>query len=302
MKKLFVLTCLLSLSLPSGIIASPSWQDKSSEIPATTLDSHINLPYISFVKSRGNDWLVGNPNQLFHVMPERILDLTPDLAKFGMSDIRQIATDGSGWLVVGDMNTWQSKPDIAMHYDGMYWKNVSQMIRSLPHDEWIGEIVGKQGIWYIVTDKHLYAWHDALSEPAIIRLPESFKEPRTSSINIHPVQYGWMLNFEQKNGPKSIAAGHDIIDRRFFFFDGQNFQELTSLFGNLSNYSTIGSNGGNILVIGATINADSTIYKAYLSDGIKVTNVSGTLKESSPRKHTCYLTIFSKPSAHNLVG
>ncbi len=282
MKKLFILTCLFSLSLPSGIFASSSWQDKSSEIPTTTLDKHINIPYISFVKSRGNDYLVGNPNQLFQVLPDGIIDLTPDLVKFGMNNIRQIATDGSGWLVIGDMNTWQTKPDIAMHYDGKYWKNVSYFIRALPHDEWIGEIVGKQGIWYVVTDKHLYAWHDALTEPAVIPLPNSFKEQRTSAINIHPVQNGWILNFEQKNGPKSITAGHDIIDRRFFFFDGQNFQELTSLFGNISNYSTIGSNGGNILIIGATIDANSTSYKAFLSDGKKVTNVSSHLKDLLP--------------------
>ncbi|MDF1497084.1 MAG: hypothetical protein P1P90_03405 [Patescibacteria group bacterium] len=282
MKKLFALICLLSLGLPSGLRATPSWQDKSSQIPETVLDTHINIPYISFVKSRGNDWLAGNPNQLFHVMPDRILDLTPDLQSFGMSDIRQIATDGSGWLIIGDQKTWQTKPDIVMHYDGKYWNNVSQIIRTIPASEWIGEIAGKQGIWYIVTDKNLYAWHSALSESAVISLPESFREPRTSAIGISPVANGWILNFEQKNGPKSIAMGRDIMDRRFFFFDGLNFQELTSLFGNISNHSTIGTNGSNILVLGAYIDTDKIIYNAYLSDGVNVTNVSGHIKDLIP--------------------
>jgi hypothetical protein len=282
MKKLFAFLCAICLFAPFGTTASPSWQDRTTEIPTTTLDSHVNLPYLSFSTGRGTDWLIGNPNRLFHVMPDRILDLTPDLQKFGLSNIRQVATDGSGWVILGDMSTWQTKPDIAMHYDGMYWKNVSQIIRSLPQDEWIGKITGKQGFWYIATDRNLYAWHDALSEPAKIILPESFKEPRTSSINIDPVQHGWILNFEQKNGPKSIIMGHDVMDRRFFFFDGQNIQELTSRFGNISNHSTIGSNGGNILVIGAIIDADQTRYKAYLSDGLKVTDVSGHLKNLLP--------------------
>jgi len=283
MKKSLAILGILGLLAPFGTTASPSWQNTSPNLPASVLDAHVNLPYFSFSVSRGNDWLVGNTNQLFHVSADTVLDLTPDLQKFGFNNIRQVATDGSGWLIVGDISTWQTKPDIAMHYDGKYWKNVSTAIRLLPHDEWIGEITGKQGVWYFVTDKNIYLWHDALSEPAKITLPGAFKEPRTSSISIHPVQYGWMLNFEQKNGPKSIYAGRDVIDRRFFFFDGQNFQEQTSAFGNLSNYSTIGSNGANILVMGAVINAKTVDYKAYLSNGKNITDLSGHLKDLLPQ-------------------
>jgi hypothetical protein len=287
------LSILIAITfLTPSLAHAASWQDRSSEIPTTYLDKYVSIPYISFSKSRGNDWLAGNQNQLFHVLPDRIIDLTPDLKKFGFGNIRQISTDGNVWLILGDAHIWQSKPDIAMIYDGKYFKNVSTFLKTIPRDEWINQITGKQGLWYIVTDKNIYSWHSALSAPSKITTPSSFKEPRVSAITIHPVTHGWILNFEQKNGPKSISQGRNITDRRFFFFDGQNFQELTSLFSNMSNFSTIGSNGSNILAIGSVINNDSTIFKAFLSDGINITDVSSNLKTILPANIPSYSQLF----------
>jgi hypothetical protein len=282
MKQFLAAIILFSLFLPPQAQAS-SWIDRSAEIPTTTLDEYIKIPYLSISKSRGRDWLAGNPNQLFHVLPDRTIDLTPTLKEFGLGSIRQVATDGKVWLIIGDANIWQSRPDLAFIYDGKYFNNVSNIFRNLPKDEWIGQITGKDGLWYIATDKNIYIWHSALNEAAKISVPNSFKEPRLSFLRMHAVSHGWIIEFEQKNGPKSISLGKTITDRRFFFFDGQNYQELTSLFGNISNFSTVGTNGGNILVIGAVINNSSYHYKAFLSDGIKVNDVSGHLKNLLPQ-------------------
>lgn len=279
-KPLFlILICLLIYPAPSQ---AQTWRDISVEMPQTVLDEYVNIPYISFTSSRGSSWLAGNPNQLFLVLPEKIIDLTADLKDFGFTGIRQVATDGSSWLILGDAHVWQSKPDIAMLYDGKYFTNISNIIHYIPGDEQITQITGKQGLWYIITDKNIYLWHQALTSPAKINLPAPFKEPRLSAVKLHPVKNGWIAEFDQKNGPKSLKSGQDILDKRLFYFDGNRFQELTSLFHNISNYSSIGTNGSQILVIGADLNGNSFKNKAFLSDGITVYDVSNTFSEILP--------------------
>ncbi len=266
MKRFLVLILIACILFPSGTQAG-NWLDRSAEIPETVLDSYMDLPYLSFVQSRGNDWLAGNPNRLFHVLPDKTIDLTPDLIEFGFSNIRRVSTDGSGWIVLGDARVWQSRPDLAFHYDGMYWKNISHIVRSLPRDEWIGDIAGKQDMWYIATDKNIYGWHTAFDEPVKIKLPESFLEPRVSELRLHSVLHGWIIEFEQRNDPKSLALGRIVIEKRFFFFDGQNFNEITSALGNPSSYAAIGTNGHDLLVISASITPKQIVYQAKTTDG-----------------------------------
>ncbi len=266
MKRIFILFLIVYILFPSHAQAG-NWLDRSSEIPKTVLDNYVDSPYLSFAQSRGNDWLAGNPNQLFHVLPNKIIDLTPDLIKFGFSNIRRVSTDGSGWIILGDANVWQSRPDLAFYYDGMYWKNISHVIRSLPHDEWISDIVGKQGMWYIATHKNLYSWHTAFDELIKINIPSAFTEPRSSEFHLFPVSYGWIVEFEQMNDSKSLALGQTVIEKRFFFFDGQNFNEITSALGNLSSYTVIGTNGHDLLVAGACITPGQIKYQAMTTDG-----------------------------------
>ncbi len=278
MKRILALILIACILFPSGTQAS-NWLDRSAEIPATVLDGYVDLPYLSFVQSRGSDWLAGNPNRLFHVLPDKIIDLTPDLMKFGFSNIRQISTDGSGWIILGDAHVWQTQPDLAMHYDGMYWKNISHVIRSIPRDEWIGDVAGKQGMWYIATNKNLYGWHTAFDEPVKIQVPESFLEPRASELRLHSVLHGWIIEFEQKNDPKSLALGQTVIEKRFFFFDGQNFNEITSALDNPSSYATTGTNGHDLLVISVSITPERFQYHAKTTNG---KNFSDNDKKISP--------------------
>ncbi len=276
---LLLITCLLVTPIKTD---SAQWRDLSDQIPQTVLDEYVEIPYISFAVSRGTDWLSGNPNQLFHVLQDKIIDLTPDLKEFGLTGIRQVATDGSAWFIMGDAHVWQSFPDMALIYDGKYYTNISNVIHHIPSDEQITQITGKQGLWYLVTDKNIYLWHQVLNSPAKIDLPNAFKEPRLSGIKLHPVKNGWIAEFEQKNGPKSLKSGQDVLDKRLFYFEGSRFQELTSLFDNISNYSTIGSNGTHILLIGAKINSDGFRYKAFISDGITITDVTASCSSILP--------------------
>lgn len=302
MKPYLIIICLLSLLLPPRAIAA-NWQNKSTTLPATYLDNYIKMPYLSISVSRGHDWLAGNPNRLFHVTTDNIIDLTPRIKKFGLTSIRRVATDGSSWLIMGDAEVWQTHPDVAFTYDGKYIKNVSSAIRDIPRDEWISQITGKNGLWYIVTDKNIYAWHDALTKPAKISLPTSFREPRIENPKMHSVKHGWMVEFTQKHGPLSITHARNITDRRFFQFDGQNFQELSSLFGNnMSGESVIGSNGGNILVIGTVYDMFSYHYRAYLSDGKQVTDVTHAFKQILPAKITPTSQIFLNQAAITWTG
>ncbi|MBD3281639.1 hypothetical protein GF391_02730 [Candidatus Uhrbacteria bacterium] len=284
MKPYLVIISLLSLLIPPQTQAA-AWQNNSEIIPDTFLDKYIELPYLSISVSRGHDWLAGNPNRLFHAMNDGSIDLTPRLKDYGFTSIRRVATDGSSWLIIGDAEVWQTRPDLAFIYDGKYLKNVSHVIRDLPRDEWISQITGKNGLWYFITDKGIYAWHNALTQPAKISLPDSFKEPRIGNPKMHSVKHGWIVEFTQKHGPLSIAHARDITDRRFFHFDGQNFQELSSLFGNnMSGDSIIGTNGGNILIMGAVYDMLSYNYRAYLSDGKRVTEVTPALNALLPQQ------------------
>lgn len=271
MKRILILILIACIIFPSYAHAG-NWIDRSAEIPETVLDSYMDLPYLSFVQSRGNDWLAGNPNRLFHVLPDKTIDLTPDLIKFGFSNIRRMATDGSGWIVIGDARVWQSQPDLAFHYDGMYWKNISHVIRAIPRDEWVGDIAGKQGMWYIATHKNLYAWHTAFDEPVKITVPDDFMEPRTSELHLYPVEHGWIIEFEQKNDVKSLTRGESVIEKRFFFFDGQNFNQITSALGNPSSHTTIGTNGKEMFIIGASLTPDAVHYRAYTTNGKNFNN------------------------------
>ena len=275
--RLIAFTALLFL-LPviSKAESKITWQDRSQEIPQTVLDEHISSAYLSFSASRGDEWLVGNPNQLLQVLPDKTINLTPQLSDIGYKNIRQVASDGEGWLIIGDSSIWLSESDLAFRYDGMYWKNVSHILTSLPAQEWLGTVIGKHGIWIIPTEHHLYMWHEALNEPAIIPLPDALNEPRVSPLSFNAVREGWIVDFVQQNGPKSIVWGSPQYDKRFFFFDGQNFQEITSKLGSPSIYSALGSNGNEILLIGAiTSPKDNTFqFVALRTDGQKIINVT----------------------------
>jgi hypothetical protein len=292
MKSLFALALFICLFLPIRTHAE-NWLDRSHEIPTTVLDNYVNIPYFSFAQSRGHDWLAGNPNQLIHVLPETIIDLTPDLLKFGFSNIRRVSTDGSGWIILGDARAWQSRPDLAMYYDGMYFKNISHVIRALPRDEWIGDIAGKQGMWYIATHKNLYAWHSAFDEPIKIKLPDGLLEARVSEPQLFSVEHGWIIVFEQNNHLKSLAVGRKTIEKRFYFFDGQNFSEITDKLGNLSSYSTIGSNGKELFIMGSSITPEQTTYHAYTTNGLIIKNVYNIIASLLPNTISAESQIFA---------
>ena len=238
----------------------------------TQLDPNNHIPYYSFASSRGDEWLVGNSNQLFHVSKDATYDLVPQLKEHGYLSIRKVATDGRSWLILGDTTLWNSKPDLAFLYDGIYLKDISEILYNIPDHEWIGNISGKQGLWLITTDKNIYLWHNALANIMPLELPQAFKEPRVSDIELIPVAKGWLLSFIQQNGPKSISHGYPLFDRRVFFYDGETTQETTSLYKNISSLSAIGSNGKKAIFIGAIFSAEKLApeYAYFESTGLDV--------------------------------
>ncbi|MBU2566798.1 hypothetical protein KKG46_04545 [Patescibacteria group bacterium] len=248
---------------------------KSNETQYQVLDAGNQIPYFSFASSRGDEWLIGNANELFHITKNNTYDLAPTLKENNFLSIRKIATDGQNWLVLGDSTLWNAQPDLAFLYDGMYFKNISNILYNIPDHEWIGNISGKQGLWLITTDKNIYLWHNALSELSPLELPLAFKEPRVSDIELTPITKGWLLSFIQQNGPKSIAHGYPIFDRRIFYYDGNTIQETTSLYKNISSLSAIGSNGKYAIIIGAIFSTDKLTpeFAYFESTGLEVKQI-----------------------------
>ncbi|MDD5726092.1 MAG: hypothetical protein PHC53_01620 [Patescibacteria group bacterium] len=227
---------------PLARAAEPAlrWTNLSSSVPTTTLDQTASYPLLSFASSRGTEWLAGSPNQLFQVTSKgKIFDLTPDLKKFGFQKIRQVASDGQSWLVIGDSSPWFSQPDLAFRYDGIYWKNVSPVMASLPPQEWVGQIVGKRGFWIIPTSRSLIVWQSSLKTIANIPLPPEIVQNQYQEMIFYPLRIGWLMDVKTSAG------------RCFYVFDGQNFKRADRSLGAINQTTTLASNGAAILSLTA---------------------------------------------------
>lgn len=242
MMKLIKLGLFLGMAISLGLSAQQTngaeltWIDLSAQIPTTTLDQNINYPLLSFSSSRGREWLAGNPNQLFQVTSkEKIFDLTTDLKKIGFEKIRQVASDGSHWLVIGDSSPWFNQPDLAFKYDGMYWHNVSFIMTALPPQEWIGRVAGKKNIWLLPTGKSLYVWHSSLNSLLKINLPPELTGQGQIDFKFYSVENGWLVKTNNRHG------------QNFYLFDGQNFKNISQ---NLraGQRSCIASNGSEVIL------------------------------------------------------
>ncbi len=238
--KLVLLTWIaISINLPAKQAwgAELTWTDLSPQIPPTTLDQNTVYPLLSFSSSRGTEWLAGNPNQLFHVTSkEKIFDLTPDLKKIGFEKIRQVASDGSHWLVIGDSSPWFNQPDLAFEYDGLYWHNVSFIMAALPPQEWIGRIAGKKNLWLLPTSKSLYVWHSSLNSLLKIDLPPELIDHGQIDFKFYSVQNGWLVKTINRTG------------LNLYLFDGQNFKNINQ---NLraGQMSCMASNGSAVIAL-----------------------------------------------------
>jgi len=280
MKRLFLATCLIatltigpaadarSVDVGRGtldVARNLSWSDLSSKIPATVLDEHVAMPVFSFAASRGDEWLAGNPNQLVQVTSKSVIDLTPALKDSGFRGIRQIASDGQQWLVVGDSGYWQAEPDLAYRYDGKYWTNVSFIMAQLPAQEWVGQIVGRRGNWLIPTKRGLYMWNTGLEQIAAVKLPEYLTAERQTPLAFYPIRDAWLI----------AATEGDKL--RIFRFDGERTNEITSQFAGLSHDAVIATNGLEVLAAGLTQSGKTQIVTAVLSDGVRAANVSRSI-------------------------
>ena len=216
------------------------WTDLSGSVPTTTLDQTASYPLLSFASSRGTEWLAGSPNQLFQVTSKgKIFDLVPDLKKFGFQKIRQVASDGQSWLVIGDSGPWFSQPDLAFRYDGIYWKNVSPVMAALPPQEWVGQIVGKRGFWIIPTSRSLIVWQSSLKTIANIPLPPEIIQNQYQEMIFYPLRTGWLMDIKTSAG------------RCFYIFDGQNFKKADRFLGAINQTTTLASNGAAVLSLTA---------------------------------------------------
>jgi hypothetical protein len=248
---------LFILGTRSASAASLRWTDLSAQIPTTTLDTISGYPLISFASSRGTEWLAGNPNQLFQVTSKgKIFDLTPDLKKFGFQKIRQVASDGQGWLVVGDSGPWFTQPDLAFQFDGVYWKNVSPIMTSLPPQEWVGQIVGKRGFWIIPMSRSLIIWQSSLKTIANYPLPAELIQNGYQKLNILPLKNGWFMAVESGSG------------KSFYVFDGQNFKRVDRQLAAINETTTFASNGAAVLALTALTNPKKPIVVAVYFDGL----------------------------------
>lgn len=256
---LTISVCAICLALARPTLATApvlKWTDLSSSIPTTTLDQTDSYPLLSFASSRGTEWLAGNPNQLFQVTSKgKIFDLTPDLKKFGFQKIRQVASDGQNWLVIGDSSPWFAQPDLAFQYDGLYWKNVSPVMTSLPPQEWVGQIVGKRGFWIIPTSRSLIIWQSSLKTIANIPLPSELTQNGYRKMNFHPLRSNWLMAVETSAG------------KSFYVFDGQNFQRAERFLGATNLTTTLASNGAAVLVLTAMTDPKKPAIVATYFDG-----------------------------------
>lgn len=237
--------------------ASLNWTDLSANIPTSTLDETFDYPLLSFASGRGTDWLCGNPSKLFLVTSKGVVfDLTPELKKSGFQKIRQVASDGQNWLVIGDSGPWHAQPDLAFRYDGLYWKNVSRIMNGLPAQEWVGKIAGKRGTWLIPTRKSLFIWQNSLSEVAHVPLPPELRDSGYTDMVFYPTNNLWLVAAKTKNGPL------------YYLFDGMGFAKADGLipFGNVT--PAIGTNGAAVLAISAHTAPKPVIMASYF-DGTK---------------------------------
>jgi hypothetical protein len=257
--------CLFSASPVSA--ADLKWTDLSASIPTTVLDKTSDYPMLSFASSRGTEWLVGNPNQLFQVTSKgKIFDLTPDLKKSGFQKIRQVASDGQTWLVIGDSGPWFTQPDLAFRFDGMYWKNVSPVMAALPPQEWLSQVTGKRGLWILPTNRSLYVWHSDLKEIVNVLLPGELIRDGFSRMEFHALAQGWLARVDS---PKVT---------RYYLFDGQNFTDAGQRLGVMNNTTAIGSDGGRALVMTAVNENKRCSIRALLFNGTTVRRLDASFR------------------------
>jgi hypothetical protein len=277
MRKIVTLLALLALAWPGLSLAQTrlQWTDLSAKIPGTVLDEKSHFPLLSFSASRGDEWLAGNPNQLFKVDARgNVTDLTPELSKLGFKSIRQVAVDGQQWLIVGDSELWMTQPDLAVIYDGMYFEDVSFILGQLSPGEWIGQIAGRRGYWIIPTEKSLYLWYSSMESVASIPLPAQF-QGHLDTLKFHSVKDAWVAEYLAFDPGKTIKYGSAQFIRKFFLFDGQKFKDITRQFNGLGNDSAIASNGYSILAVGTVRDAkNEPVSKILTFDGKKVQDIS----------------------------
>lgn len=285
MRRLIISIALIALAWPGLSLAQTGlyWTDLSGKIPGAALDEKSRFPLLSFSASRGDEWLIGNPNQLFRVNARgNVADLTPELSKLGFKSIRQMAVDGQQWLIIGDSELWMTQPDLAIIYDGVYFKNVSFVLGQLSPGEWIGQIAGRRGYWIIPTEKSLYIWYSSMESAASIPLPLQF-QGHLDTLKFHSVKDAWIAEYLNFDPGRTIKYGSAQFTRRFFLFDGQNFKDITRSFGGLGKDSITISNGSSILAIGSARDAQNkTSIKAFSFDGKKVRDISRPLKGTDP--------------------
>ncbi len=251
----FGAVCLI-LARPACAAPVLKWTDLSPQIPTTALDQTTGYPLISLASSRGSEWLAGNPNQLFQVTSKgKIFDLTPELKKNGFQKIRQVASDGQGWLVVGDSGPWFKQPDLAFQFDGMYWKNMSSIMALLPPQEWVGQIVGKRGFWIIPMSRSLIIWQSSLKTIANIPLPAELIQGGYKKLDVYPLKNGWLMAVELDGG------------RSFYVFDGQSFRRADRSFGLVNRTTTFASNGAAVLSLTAITDPKKPTVVAAYFDG-----------------------------------
>lgn len=281
MKRLFRLVCTVTVlglifvnSAEAGSkaesrkskVAELTWSDLSTKIPATVLDEHVDMPLFSLVASRGQEWIAGNPNQLVFVTAKGVTDLTLQLKEFGFRSVRQIASDGQQWLVVGDSGYWQAQPDLAFRFDGKYWKNVSFVMGQMPPQEWIGQIVGRRGLWLLPTARGLYAWDNGMTQIAAIPLSDEIRDSRSRTF--HAVRDAWIADIINKDGA-----------RKFFRFDGETFTDITPKFNGADTRIALASNGADVF---------AAWPKGIYTDGVKIRSVGRALAalDGTKRKPT----------------
>ena len=267
---LFAAIAALSFALvPTAQAATNpwTWSDISGQLSYTNNRPVWAMAYASpyWFYTDGLD--LWNGGQVYRYDGSTQVNITRNVRDAGISRVDDIVSDGQSVLFLKGVVARNNQFEVVKYQNGSYTNLTSTVRSSFASDEGIGQIVGRNGTWYIVTSKgRVLRWSGDSYAPVTVTLPTDLQTNATNSFyNLQsyfqgnfPLGYGetvftiqpvsgsaWLMVLSYDHYAMSDAY---TASNKMYRYDGTNFADITSSFGSYT-YAAVASNGTDALVI-----------------------------------------------------
>lgn len=267
-----VLAMSLAMTLWTPRIAQAQtgyiWTDISAQ-----LTERQNRPVWAIARA-GSYWFytdgqdLWNGGQVYRYDGTTQVNITLDIRNAGLSRVDDIVSDGSSVLFLKNVVRLDNSFEI-LKWNGSSYVGVGSYIRnSFATNEGLRSIVGRDGIWYIVsTNNRLLRWSGDSSTPVNVTLPSNAKPANTTN-NLYQIDHT-TINSDYEIGIVPVANGNWIIVARdgsstrsttLYRYNGLNFTSIESAVW----VSLLASNGTEAVaaLYGGGICASPSLYKS----------------------------------------